>query len=216
MPPRRKAGAPKKVVRNDPPSVVPAAASGGPAAVVAAVPAVEEESTSTASSRPVTPYQVPDLPRPDVPDPVPASADAPADGTAEAAGEAPAPVGLPPAPRSKRVKKVALILTEDQEHDFADWYRSKEMLYNRRMAEYKRIDIKTRILDEKAAELLCTTQQLKTWIDSMRTAVGKLTDPAKKPSGGTVRVLTDRDSWIMENFGYLEKHIKRLNARKRK
>ena len=217
MPPRRKAGAPKKVVGNNDPSpttdvvpVDPAAASGGPAAVPGAIE--EEESTSTASSRPLTP-QVPDLPMPDVPVPVAA----PAGGTAEAAGEAPALEGLPPpAPRSKRVKKVDLVLTEDQEQDVADWYRSKEMLYNRHMAEYKRIDIKTKVIDEKAAELGCTTQQLKTWIDSMRTAVGKLTDPAKKPSGGAAKVRTDRDSWIMENFGYLEKHIKRVDAGKRK
>ena len=140
--------------------------------------------------------------------------DLPAPTPAPVAAEAP---GLPPpAPRSKRVKKVPLVLTEDQEQDVADWYRSQEMLYNRRMADYKRVDIKSRIIDEKATELGCTTQQLKTWIDSMRTAVGKITDPAKKPSGGAAKVLTDRDSWIMENFGYLEKHIKRVDAGKRK
>ena len=58
------------------------------------------------------------------------------------------------------------------------------MLYNRCLAEYKRIDIKSRIIDQKAKELSCTTQQLKTWIDFMRTSVGKLTDPTKEPSGG--------------------------------
>ena len=175
-------------------------------ALPAAGPAVEDnvnQSTTTTSSRPVTP-QVPDLPMPDLPAPTPAPV----------AAEAP---GLPPpAPRSKRVKKVPLVLSEDQEQDVADWYRSQEMLYNRRMADYKRVDIKSRIIDEKATELGCTTQQLKTWIDSMRTAVGKITDPAKKPSGGAAKVLTDRDSWIMENFGYLEKHIKRVDAGKRK
>ena len=50
----------------------------------------------------------------------------------------------------------------------------------------------------------------------MRTSVGKLTDPAKTPSIGAARILTDWDNWIMENFGYLEKHIKRVDAGKRK
>jgi len=195
MPPRRK-GAPKKVVRNKDPVPVDSAV----------------ESNSPGSSRPVSP-QVPDVPVPPA-----ASVAAPAGESAdELAGEAPAPGGRPPpAPRSKRVRKDALFLTEDQEQDVADWYRSQELLYNRRLAEYKRTDIKSRILDEKAAELACTTAQLKTWIDSMRTAVGKLTDPTKKPSGGAAKVRSDRDDWIIENFGYLEKHIKRVDAGKRK
>ena len=50
----------------------------------------------------------------------------------------------------------------------------------------------------------------------MRKSAGKLTDPTKKPSGGAARILTDRDNWIMENFGYLEKHIKRIDSGKRK
>ena len=52
--------------------------------------------------------------------------------------------------------------------------------------------------------------------DSMRTSVGMLTDPCKKPSGGAARILTDRDNWIMANFGYLERHIKRVDPGKRK
>ena len=52
--------------------------------------------------------------------------------------------------------------------------------------------------------------------DSMRTSVGKLTDQSKKPSGGAARILTDWDNWIMEILGYLERHIKRVDAGKRK
>ena len=100
----------------------------------------------------------------------------------------------PPAAKAKRQKKEALNLTDDQEQDVTDWYRSQEMLYNRRLAQYKRTDIKSRMIDQKAKELGCTAQQLKTWIDSMRTSVGKLTDPSKKPSGGAARILTDRDN----------------------
>ena len=169
--------------------------------------AVEDDLASTTSSvsRPQTSQVMPYLPGPDVP----------ADDVAAAAVTA-ALALPPPAPKSKRQKKEPLNLTEEQEQDVADWYRSQKMLYNRRLAEYKRIDIKSRIIDEKAKELSCTAQQLKTWIDSMGTSVGKLTDPTKKPSGGEAKILTDRDNWIMENFGYLEKHIKRVHAGKKK
>ena len=123
---------------------------------------------------------------PDLPGPV-----VPADDVA-AAAVTEALALPPPAPKSKRQKKEPL--TEEQEQDVADWYRSQEMLYNQRLAEYKRIDIKSRIIDKKAKELSCTAQQLKTWIDSMGTSVGKLTDPTKKPSGGEAKILTDRDN----------------------
>ena len=187
MPPRRGKGRPgKKTVVQEEPAP--------PAAV-------EEDAASNTSSRPQSPQGMPDLPGPVVP---------------AAPAVPPTAAPPPPAARAKRQKKEALNLTEDQEQDVADWYRSQEMLYNRRLAQYKRIDIKSRIIDQKAKELGCTAQQLKTWIDSMRTSVGKLTDPSKKPSGGAARILTDRDNWIMENFGYLERHIKRVDAGKRK
>ena len=74
------------------------------------------------------------------------------------------PQGMPdlPGPHVPAAEE-PLNLTEDQEQDVADWYRAQEMLYNRRLAQYKRIDIKSRIIDQKAKELSCTSQQLKTW-----------------------------------------------------
>ena len=91
-------------------------------------PAVEEDAGSNTSSRPQSPQGMPDLPGPLVPA-VEVPAEAAVTGTA-------AP--LPPAAKAKRHKKEPLNLTEDQEQDVADWYRSQEMLYNRRLAQSTR------------------------------------------------------------------------------
>ena len=115
---------------------------------------------------------------------------------------------------SKRKKSDPLNMTREQEEEVADWYLKNQILYNRKRADYKQIDRKARIMEEKAVEIGCTAQQLKTWIDSMRTTVGKLTDPTKKQSED--RILTDRENWILENFRYLERHIRRVDTRKRK
>ena len=98
-------------------------------------------------------------------------------------------------------------LTEEQEQDTADWYRSHEMLYNRRLKEYKQADVKTRLFDEKASQLEppCAAKQLKVWIDSMRTTLGKLT---KKKSGQEAKEYMDREKLILENFWYLTDHCK--------
>ena len=139
MPPRRGKGrGPKKTVVQVEPTPTPA---------------VEDNSASTTSSvsRPQTLQIMPDLPGPDVP-----ADDVPAEAAITAAAALP-----PPAPKSKRQKKEPLNLTEEQEQDVADWNRAQEMRYNRRLAEYKRIDIKSRIIDQKAKELSCTAQQLR-------------------------------------------------------
>ena len=116
-------------------------------------PAVEDAGINTSTvSRPQSPQGMPDLPGPVVP----AAAEVPASTAAAAAPP-------PPTAKAKRHKKEPLNLTEDQEQDVADWYRAQEMLYNRRLAQYKWIDIKPRIIDQKAKELSCTSQQLKTW-----------------------------------------------------
>ena len=95
--------------------------------------AVEEDAGSNTSSRPQSPQGMPDLPGPVVP--------------AEPAVP-PTAAPPPPAAKAKRQKKEALNLTDDQEQDVADWYRSQEMLFNRRLAQYKRTDIKSRIIDQ--------------------------------------------------------------------
>ena len=115
----------------------------------------------------------------------------------------------------KRKKTPPLQMNEQQEQEIADWYRSHEMLYNRRLKEYKHVAVKTRLFEEKASQMdpPCTAKQLKVWTDSMRTTLGKLT---RKKSGQEAKDYTDREKWILENFGYLTDHIRRIGPEKRK
>lgn len=115
----------------------------------------------------------------------------------------------------KRKRRMPLNLTEDQEQDVADWYRDHEILYNRRLKEYKDTKAKMHLFEKKAASMepICTGDQLKVWIDSMRTLVGKITS---KKSGDKARPRTDREDWIMQQFGYLENHIKRVVCPRKK
>lgn len=54
-------------------------------------------------------------------------------------------------------------------------------------------------------------EQLRTWVDSMRKRFGKLM--GNKSDAGTLRTLTDSDTWIMHLFGFLETHIVRHPGR---
>ena len=70
--------------------------------------------------------------------------------------------------QSKKIKSHAVFLTPEQEQDVADWYKNREWFYNFRCTEYKDIVRKTKALEEKAAQLGYTAQDLKTWIKSKK------------------------------------------------
>jgi hypothetical protein len=91
----------------------------------------------------------------------------------------------------KRKKRLPLNLTEAQQQDVADWYRKNEILYNRRL--YKDIKAKALLFVKKAASMnpICTGEQLKVCVESMRTTVGKITN---KKSGDEARLRTDREN----------------------
>ena len=82
----------------------------------------------------------------------------------------------------KKRKKEPLFLTELQEQDVAEWYRDNEVLYNKGKKDYKDSRLRMRLFAEKASSLNppCTGEQLRTWIESMRTNVGKITKKKKK------------------------------------
>ena len=84
----------------------------------------------------------------------------------------------------KKRKKEPLFLTELQEQDVAEWYRDNEVLYNKGKKDYKDSRLRMRLFAEKASSLNppCTGEQLRTWIESMRTNVGKITKKKKNLS----------------------------------
>ena len=70
-----------------------------------------------------------------------------------------------------------------------------------------------RLIDDKAQTLSvpCTGLQLKTWLESIRTSAGKLIKQG--PSGTAKGNPTEREKWIIANFGFLEQHISRVPSR---
>ena len=106
-----------------------------------------------------------------------------------------------------------MMLTEEQEQDVADWYRENEVLYNKCKKGYRDNKLKMTLFEEKASSLgpRCTAQQLRTWIESMRTTVGKITRNTSD-SRDDARTMTDREKWVMDSFGFLQDHIRRITV----
>nr|XP_054766060.1 PAX-interacting protein 1-like [Lytechinus pictus] len=118
---------------------------------------------------------------------------------------------IAPTGTEKRSKKKTLVLTDEQEADMADWLKSHPLLYTKTMKEYKDTAKKIDLWNDKANELnVETMSMLKTWYESVRTKVGKLTD---SKSGSAARNLTDRERFLKANFGFLSSHISRVKGK---
>lgn len=76
--------------------------------------------------------------------------------------------------------------------------------------EYKDIALKKSVWERKAEELSINVKSLNTWYYSVTTRVGKLTNQS---SASSSRVLTDRDEFILKNFGFLKSQIARMPSR---
>jgi len=112
---------------------------------------------------------------------------------------------------SKRKKRIqALVLTEDQEQGLSEWLKVNTFIYNKKVKQFRDSKRKLIFWDEKAAELGVDAPGLKTWYDSIRTKVGKIT---VMKSGSAVRELTERDQFLMDNFSFLKDHISRVPSR---
>ncbi|XP_034050005.1 uncharacterized protein LOC117531078 [Thalassophryne amazonica] len=108
-----------------------------------------------------------------------------------------------------RAKKEKLQLTKEDEQLVADFFNSHPMFWDKAHKEYKDTQLKGRMLGDLARTLAttCTALQLKTWLESMRTAFGKLSKPP--PSGAQPKAVTEKEVWILRNFSCCGKQIKR-------
>ncbi|XP_041349356.1 uncharacterized protein LOC121368683 [Gigantopelta aegis] len=117
-------------------------------------------------------------------------------------------------PAMKKTRPVPLTLQPEQEQALADWYKENEFLYNFRMADYKNKEKRQRIMKEKAQQFGISAEQLTIWLKSIRDRAGKITK--KQPSGSGAQPLTDRDKWVLDNFGYIQNYMRRVAEGKRK
>ena len=110
-------------------------------------------------------------------------------------------------PPAKRLKKQLRQLSHEEEDDVAEWLKSHPCLYNKKLEEYRKTDMKQRLWEEKAADFPnFDVEYLLGWYKSVRTRFGKLT---KLPSGAGAQDLTERDASILSKFAFLKTHITR-------
>ncbi len=92
-------------------------------------------------------------------------------------------------PPAKRQKKQLRQRTHEEEDDMVEWLKSNPCLYNKKLEDYRKTDMKQRLWEGKAAEFPnVDVAYLLGWYKSIRTHFGKL---SKIPSGSGVQELTD-------------------------
>ena len=89
-----------------------------------------------------------------------------------------------------------------------EWVQENPFLYDRGHEDYKDMQRKMRLYEEKGRSLEppLTGKQLSTWLRSIRTRYGRLT---KTKSGQAARDLTAREKWILNVFSFFGRHIVR-------
>ena len=112
--------------------------------------------------------------------------------------------------KSKRKRQDPVILTSAQEKKIAEWLRDSPMFYNKGLNSYKCHKNKKELWDKFAQEMGLTSEQMRRWYNTMRTAYGKLT---KTKSGQAARKFTEREQWILDSFDFLKDHISRCPSR---
>lgn len=114
--------------------------------------------------------------------------------------------------KAKRKKKDKVVgsLTAVEEESMVEWLREHPEMYNKKLQDYKNIQKKEALWQEKAQEMGKQVQVLQVWYKSLRTRMGKL---MKKKSGQGDEELTDRDKWILSNLVFLKVHILAVHRR---
>ena len=118
--------------------------------------------------------------------------------------------GSQPPVEKRKKKKKPLTLNSEQEEDFINWLKEHPELYDKGKKEYRDVEKKNKLWEDKAAAMEVNVSDLRTWFDSMRTRYGKLT---QTKSGQGAKVLTYRDKWVLTNFDFLKGHIHRMVGR---
>lgn len=116
-----------------------------------------------------------------------------------------------PKTTQKRRKAAAVILTQEQERDLAEWLEHEvPFIYMKSHKDHVDKLKVNRAWEEKGASLHppLSGTQLSTWYDSVRTRFSKATKPNEKSGqGASCKLLTMREKWITQVFAFLTPHI---------
>lgn len=104
-------------------------------------------------------------------------------------------------------------LTEDQEQAMVKWLSTHPILYNKKLKGYKETQKKEYLWREQANLLGKDVEIIKTWYSSIRTRYGRLKKTRSGAPDEELTELTERDSWILCEFSFLQPHIIEVKKR---
>ena len=110
---------------------------------------------------------------------------------------------------SAKRARVCATFTDSQEVSIVEFVKQHPELYDK---EHPRFHDRTRretLWSEIAAELKLQPLDVRRWFESQRTRYGKL---SKLQSGQAPREMTNRQSWVYQQMGFLKTHIRRKGA----
>ena len=113
----------------------------------------------------------------------------------------------------KRSKKPPVLFTVEQRHKIVDFLHENEILYNKRLMDYKDRSKWEAVWDKFCEENNLNKDACQKWFQSQRTLFGKVTH---MKSGQVEAVLTERQKWTRENYDFLRDHIVRYLTAKTK
>ncbi len=93
----------------------------------------------------------------------------------------PAPDDVPSSMPSQEASQKAsqknepLFCSDEKQADVIDWLKDNTIIYNKRRWEYRNTDKQIKLSGDKAKELGVDPLKLQTWVDSMRSRYGRLT-----------------------------------------
>ncbi len=106
-------------------------------------------------------------------------------------------------------KKEPLFWTDEHQTDVIDWLKENTIIYNKLLREYRNTEKKNKLWADKAKELGVDPIKLQTWIESMRSQYGRL---SQTKSGEGAKDNTERAAWILEKFSFLKDYIARQTS----
>ena len=105
--------------------------------------------------------------------------------------------------------RVCATFTDSQETAIVEFVKEHPELYNKEHGRFHDRQKKEALWAEISAELNFQPFDVRRWFESQRTRYGKL---SKQQSGQAPREMTQRQSWVYQQMGFLKTHIRQKGA----
>jgi hypothetical protein len=107
--------------------------------------------------------------------------------------------------KKKRAKKTAYSLTVEEEKSMLEFLQENDILWDIKKTDYRNKVKKEKIWQDQAIQMGKTPEHLQGWFRSLRDTNTRLD---KKKSGDGTPELTERDTWIIQNFKFLKQTVR--------